>query len=59
MSTTAAGSGVSRAVRMCVALTVAGWITILALALPAGILSQPVQSPALEIQGTPVKAYPG
>lgn len=59
MSTTASGSGAYRAFRMCVALTVAGWVTILALALPVGISSQPVESPAMEIPGTPVKAYPG
>jgi hypothetical protein len=59
MSTTAAGSAASRASRMCVALTVAGWLSILALSLPAGISSERLDSPAMEIQDTPVKAYPG
>jgi hypothetical protein len=44
---------------MCVALTVAGWLTILGVTLPAGMSSNPVQSPSMDIQDTPVKAYPG
>ena len=59
MNTTASDSGVSRAFLICLALTVAGWLTILVLALPAGMSSQPVQSPGMDTQGTPVKAYPG
>ena len=56
MSTIASRSGASRTV---VALTVAGWLTILGLTLPAAMSSDAAQSPAIEIQGTPVKAYPG
>ena len=56
---TASDSGPSRAFRICLAVAVAGWLTILVLALPAGMSSQPVQSPGMDTQGTPVKAYPG
>ncbi len=59
MSTTASRSGASPASRMVVTLTVAGWLTILALTLPAGMSSDARPSPTLEIDGTPVKAYPG
>ena len=59
MNTTASDSGPSRAFRVCLAVAVAGWLTILVLALPAGMSSQPVQSPGMDTQGTPVKAYPG
>jgi hypothetical protein len=59
MSTIASRSGASPASRMVVALTVAGWLTILGLTVPAAMSSDAAQSPAIEIQGTPVKAYPG
>jgi hypothetical protein len=59
MSTTAPASAASRVSRMCVALTVAGWLTILGLTLSAGMSSNPVQSPSMDVQDTPVKAYPG
>jgi hypothetical protein len=59
MSTTATGSAVSRVSRFCVALTIVGWLSILALSLPSGISSERIDSPATEIQDTPVKAYPG
>jgi hypothetical protein len=59
MSTTAPASAASRVSRMCVALSVAGWLTILGVTLPAGMSSNPVQSPSMDIQDTPVKAYPG
>jgi hypothetical protein len=59
MSTTASHSGASPASRMVVTLTVAGWLTILALTLPAGMSSDAGQSPTMDIQRTPVKAYPG
>ncbi len=56
MSAIASRSGASRTV---VALTVAGWLTILGITLPAAMSSDAVQSPAIEIEGTPDKAYPG
>jgi hypothetical protein len=59
MSTTATGSAVSRVSRTCVALTVVGWLSIVALSLPSGISSERIDSPAMEVQDTPVKAYPG
>ena len=59
MSSIASGSGASSASRVCVALTLAGWLTILGLTLPGVMSSEPAQSPGMEIQGTPVKAYPG
>ena len=59
MSSIATSSRASSASRICVALTVAGWLTILGVTLPTVISNEPIQSPGMELQGTPVKAYPG
>ena len=59
MSTTATRQNASGAFRIWIALTVAGWLTVIGLALPSAMSSDSTQSPTLQIDSTPVKAYPG
>ena len=59
MSRIATGPRASLPSRVCVVLTIAGWLTILGVTLPAVLSSESAQAPSIELQGTPVKAYPG
>ena len=59
MSSIATGLGASRASRICVVLTIAGWLTILGVTVPAVLSSESAQPSGTELHGTPVKAYPG
>jgi len=59
MSTTASHSRASRATRAWVALAIAGWLAISGLTLLVDVPSDRADSPEMQIQATPVKAYPG
>jgi hypothetical protein len=59
MNSTASGPSASRAFRAWAALTVAGWLAVAGLALSVTLSIDPTQSPATDVQPTPVKAYSG